>query len=293
MKIHFGGLISLALIVIFSSCQREVNEVLPGRVNNDSTYIQQWIILDTTYPAGTDTSLNHYFYYDANKRLAKMTTYNYDLGVTGSARLLSRTDFRFTYNGSDTVPANFVETYHEYANSSQDWDDTSYLFYQNGIVSKDSAGETAGYFINKYIKLSTTRYQIIKTSVSGFLSFSDTSYSYVNWQNGNLITETDSVSIPAPPLFDITNTQMTYDNKPNPFKRVFIPYPNPLFPDIWDNSKWFYEAVNRSSNNILTWADGSGPFRCSYTYKSNGLPSVARATDGFDTLKFVYLYTKL
>ena len=96
MRLLFASLIiALFMVSSFSSCQKEVEGNLPVLIQSDSSFIDKIIALDTTLPAGADTTEKMFFSYDNAKRLSKSTQL-YGTGFIAS----SVTDF--LYAGNDT-----------------------------------------------------------------------------------------------------------------------------------------------------------------------------------------------
>lgn len=57
MRLLFASLIiALFMVSSFSSCQKEVEGNLPVLIQSDSSFIDKIIALDTTLPAGADTT---------------------------------------------------------------------------------------------------------------------------------------------------------------------------------------------------------------------------------------------
>jgi hypothetical protein len=222
-----------------------------------------------------------------------MVLFEYDLGVSGSAAIVYRSEIYYTYPASDSVPKTIIGKYFDYQTPAANYNDTISYEYQNAVISKDSAGVPASNYITLYNRLTASRYQLIIKSSGPLGTSSDTSYANVVRQNNNLISEIDSVWLAALPGWDITQHQFTYDNKPSPLRRAMIPYPVETFP-VPDNVNDFFEGfANYSINNILTWQDGTNLYTTQYIYRTNGLPDKAFYNDGIDIFKVIFRYTSL
>lgn len=291
MKTLLSCLAMLVLVLGFSSCQREVDGNLDNRtqIQSDST-ITKLVILDTTQAPGMDTMLLMLFTYDANKRLSKFSNIYFK---AATAIHEAKRDYSYNYTGNDSVPYRLLEDYQELLIPGG-FKDTAYYFYQGGVLVKDSSTEFNGYYVNTYAKLSATRYRTIKLLVGTPPSNADTCFSYLNWQNGNLLAEIDSEYLFQPRvLVNVAHNQMTYDNKINPLKELFIPFQVPLYPSVVYNQYLVQFGITPSANNVLTWQDDSGTSVITYVYNAAGLPKIARAASGATTTKFMYYYTML
>jgi hypothetical protein len=117
MKKALYSLLSvIGLSFVMISCQTEVDDDLPTPPTTlpgtgDSIYLSEWIILDTTYTSGVDTSDKYWMFYDASKRLSKFVYENYTLGVTGAARLYMRSECTFTYIGIPEPGSTILPSY--------------------------------------------------------------------------------------------------------------------------------------------------------------------------------------
>lgn len=260
---------------------------MSARTQSDSS-ISKFVLLDTSFTSGMDTDVLITFTYDVNKRLNKMSNIYF---TPGSAIREAIRDYYFNYAGNDTVPYRLIENYQDLLTSGNFWD-TSYYFYQNGILVKDSAIEFNGHYVNTYTKLSASRCRVVKLMVGMPPSLSDTCFSYINWQNGNLLAQIDSEYLFQPPILaNIEHNLITYDTRPNPLRKLFIPYPVPLYPTIVYNQYLTQFGITPSINNVLSWQNDNGAYTISYTYNSVGLPKTARSPSGGSTIKTMYYYT--
>ncbi len=291
MKTLKAALIFISAILFLTSCQKEVDGDIPRvSTGNDSTFIEQFTMLDTVFVAGSDTIFKFNFLYDGNKRLDSYTYLEYDPGISGANRILLKNVSTYSYMGSDTLPFRVISNYSHFQDPSRNRIDTLYLFYQSGMVVKDSVINPGnGYVSNEFIRLSNTRY-LLREDLGVYI---DTNYSYVKWQNGNLLKEIDSIWIWSSSSWDNSTHEFTYDNKLNPFRSLSLRYPTPQS----DQAGYFpLESLGLvpSNNNILTSTYDNGlPESWSYVYGSNNLPSIARYNDGSSGYKLFYQYTRL
>ena len=287
MKTLFGILSALILVVSFSSCQKEVDGSLPGLVQNDSIIIQQVIVLDTTFPVSTDTAIVSQISYDASKRISKDIFTQYNVGVATTP--VNRHDYMYKYSGINNYPDYIIDDFKDLIDPSNNYLDTIFFTYSNGFVASDSIGGSADYIVTNFSKLSNTRYKMLQKSPGiGGGVYIDTTYIYTQWQNENLTKEIDSLWIPSFSLWDVSTATLVYDSKPNPFKNLVVPYPAPVNNDVMS---FGIEALFLpTTNNIVNWADDGGTTILTYQYGSNGMPKIARDSDG---IKVLYGYTKL
>ena len=91
--------IPVLLGLFFSSCQKEVDGSLPDNVQNDSTYLDRLIMIDTTIAAPADTFMMIKYIYDSRKRVSK----HIYLAKNGNSWDTASTN-EFYYLGNDTLP---------------------------------------------------------------------------------------------------------------------------------------------------------------------------------------------
>jgi hypothetical protein len=286
MKRILTAAITGSLLLALSSCQKETDGSFINQ--NDSTAIQQVIVLDTTFAPGVDTILKLQLSYDVSKKLNKTIFWNYDFGSSGS--ITSRDEYNYKFTGTNPHPDNIIHNYFDLQTPSGNYTDTTSFSYSNGFVLKDSNFNSTGYITTEFTKLSNTRYKMLQRSPDVIPPglFIDTTYSFVNWQNGNLLTEIDSLWIPSFSFWDITNAILLYDNRPNPFKDLVIPYPTPANSDIYGFG--LESLFLPTANNIISWNDGTSPTILNYEYGANLMPKIGRTNDG---VKIIYKYTRL
>jgi hypothetical protein len=291
MKRYLCGVIALAMVLgLCSSCQKEVEGIIPENLN-DSTDITDLIILDTTYNTGVDTFTTYRFKYDGNKRVIQETYTYYLLGVTGTSRIQSISLIKYQYNGTDTLPYKMsVETSSSGSNVSN-----YYLYYQNAWITKDSLsyGTPDGAYLSKeYHQKSPTRYLIYrKGGDNASIYFADTIMNcFVNSANGNIVNEIDSLRTGIS-SFQVVPHSFIYDTRPNPFRRVILPYPTPS--PVAGNPLGINEIFFPTANNQVRRDYDGLVTTFNYTYGENGLPAIARVVEGVDKYKYIYRYTKL
>lgn len=267
MRIVFAGFISaLFFIFFFSSCQKEVEGNLPGLIQSDSSFVDRIIALDTSLPAGSDTTEKMFFSYDNSKRLSKSTQL-YGTGFIGS----SITDF--LYSGNDTLPSKKISR--EVYTGLWDYTDTTYYTYSNGFVVKDStishdnSNNVIGAAVRQYSISGTTVNKGLRTyDFNGgnfVLQSSSNSVLTVIFTAGNLVSQT---------LVTGTNTfesvQAVYDNKPNPILKAFkTKYPEADTPD------WQSWLVQKNNPSQVQYKEMGSPIETEnyvYTYRRDGYP---------------------
>jgi hypothetical protein len=292
MKTFLSGYIMMVLIVVFSSCQKEVEGTIINENLTDSI-ISRITILDTAFSSGVDTAQTIDFTYDVSKRLSKFKSIYYNLGVSGTGRFDTEEEYVYEYTGAGQFPGKLLAKYTDFAGSSADYD-TSFLTYTDGYISRDSFTSSIGFYqyrVAAYNKLSSNRYKVYhKTDNGAGGQIIDTSYVNLSWQNGNLVKEIDSLWLPGG-TWSVASMTVTYDSKPNPFKSFSLPIPAPLYQHNPGNIA-IPEFSVQSENNMTSQTNARGvvELSLSYQYGSTGLPKIVR--DG-STRKYFYFYKKL
>lgn len=290
MKRIFSALTIVYIIgFFFTSCQKEIDWTAPVTVN-DSIYLKKFIILDTTETSGADTSWVLEFNYNAQKRLSDYRITYYELGISGPGRIRGYKQLNYLYPGTDTFPSRIIENLTDLQIPANSYTDTMYYFYQNGSIIKDSSGNTNEYFVDEINKVSPTRTFLIQRDFDPLFGLTiDTVFIYTNWQNGNILAQKDSTWQPFMGGFwDVDDYVLGYDNKPNPFKRMVLPYNIPLSKDIFTVD---LEDFGYPTNNNIIYLEQNGlGDNLSYQYRSDGLPVICRGDDG---IKCYYQYTRL
>ena len=274
-------------LIIFSSCQREVDPdfLRPANPNDtsDSIYLKQYTELDTTLAAGSDTLLRAIISYDAQKRVVKVSEYDFVFDELA--------EINYFYTGSDTLPYKSIIYYEEIVT---DYRDTIFLSYSNGIVSKDS---TISYDITNNIYFGTTVKLFTPGGTNtlvrdrGYFSLPTTTPDYdmsgallQTRLNGNLIIEDDTSFSGIRHSFR-DHTEASYDNKINPFYRITVHYP--------------INGFDVQKNNLLEERSWDLPrmherhLRYSYIYRSDGYPLSVTETEMISSRssKGIFTYT--
>ncbi len=275
MKVYLSGFVVLFFVVAFSSCQKEIDDSLPNNVTNDSTVLWKYVVIDTTLSAGLDTLEVHYFEYDNQKRLTRLID-SLREDTSSSPAYTSSLVTDFFYNGNETLPYKSMGLQKD--GTDRRWD-TTYFSFQNGLVSLDSAriqisnvtGITWGIITRSFTVSGTTI-----TMTEKFYSYTNPIPSCVSnstvlqtYSNGNIISANGTTT---GCVTGSGNVQMNYDNKPNPFySTIPVHYPTTGFS--------FVEGNNNQKNNMTEENSTAFHTQRSYSYRSNGLPSVVRVND--------------
>lgn len=268
MKTIFSILGVIAISFVIVSCQREVDDNIPDF--NDGPRLVKYIEVDTVdaFNLPGDTSIVHLFSYDAQKRVSRHIMKWYSLGFPDA----DQTTTDYFYNGNDTLPFKSIAYY---KNGPEDFIDTTFFFYANGLVVKDSVFETnisTGQFygidVDEYIQSGNTVSRVSRSYFSRNTSAPDqvnTDVISVVRVNGN-ITEYEDLSTSTG---SSEQYRFAYDNHVNPFFRVVLHYP-----------VMFEEPF--AKNNVTDWKEWSDPFASTpfhtavtYTYRADGLPQTA------------------
>ena len=294
MKTKLSALLVLIVVIGFAACQKEVDGTLTGRTASDSTRLDKYIELDTTMVSGLDTMSVSLFEYDNRGRLTTQTVFEKDVTLPPTLAFHYGSKTRFFYNGNDSFPSKTIDSSR---NSLESVNDTTYYFYLNGGVVKDSSRtryadptgfETASIDVRDYTSngSNTTVTQKIDYTLNPatWPPPCPATTNYVKtYVNGNITSEIGSYSSCSG--IGTSESHFIYDNKPNPFYPLRIPYP------ILDGKS--IGAVQK--NNIIesgTFSLGDN-FRYSYTYRSDGYPLVVRVyevTDPANAWKGIFVY---
>jgi hypothetical protein len=291
MKVIISFITAIVLVMFFSSCQKEIDWGFNNKPQSDSSYLDKLFVLDTTLPSGADTIEKIYFKYDNSKRLDKITDYfsvpSYD----------DTTIRQFFYSGNSITP--FKEVYHDF-HLSVDHVDTIYYTFSNGIITKDSIIEwylttstPLGVQVKDYFSQgnSVIIYSRDYNFVSGnyVLFSSDTSTCTTSFSGGNQLSQ-----IRTSGYSNFNEVQVSYDNKLNPFAKVFkIKYPYfGSYPGLdWD-------LQNNNPKTIHYQELPSDPYeddQYTYIYRADNYPTSATyfSTHGWPYNKILYLYKSL
>lgn len=312
MKNYLTGCVALLLITVFSSCQKEVSDDGGGTsASNDSTYLSKYVILDTTYAPGLDTSSVFTFSYDNKKRLSGIYRISY---LPGSHNIEYQSwEARF-YGGDDAVPYKIAHKLEDPGFAEVETDtlflyyngtgvvqrDTS-VFYANGLLDTriarvyNSTGAGKGTVETKvYIDLNTIP---VSSSIHRIIN---------NTASGNFNSARDSFFVlrPAPEFAQLNQSDFLYDSKTNPFLQFMIPYPVHSSSNSYRHDLYGECFTNPSRNNLLNFSTTistsigttltvSNTMR--YEYTNAGLPAVIRYSGASDRAarKDRLFYTKL
>lgn len=287
MKIYFSTLCLGLVTILFSSCQKEISsDPILKVTSGDSTLLARYIELDTTLPSGSDTTFQEFYRYDAQKRVTRI--YSIYSSAPGDIDILS-----YFYSGLDTLPNKVVLIW---KNGSAPFVDTAFLSYTNGLVSYDSI-ITYDITNNKFFRTEVATYTASGSNTfiqsRQYLSAAPSPVSrqwsgmvFKTYQNGNIIQQEDTSTF----AIIFTNrqyTQVSYDNKINPFYRIYTPYP-------------FLRKLKVQKNNTIEETSSDTPsslyshYIYSYTYRPDGYPLIVRMHSLLWSYarKGIYLYTQ-
>lgn len=295
MRTLLAGLILTFSIFLIFSCQREVIEDSQVQNQNDSVYIKSLVILDSFVLSANDTAFKFFFDYDSQKRLNRLREFHY---VSNTIDFTS--DVRFSYSGNDTLPS----VLYVYSIYSLPVYDTVYLSYNNGKIVKDSSaygtpGSPKSFVKFDFLQVSNNLYTgSYIDSVFGFQASRTTLNSNVNWQNGNMVAEKDTIQYVSGPTY-FQSKDYTYDQNPNPLRKAMLNFPTTGFyfntTSMAHGNLYLKAFVNNSANNILTeiYNPGNELTTWVYTYGANGLPKISIRQRASRLRKVIYDYTSL
>ena len=292
----FSGILIIAISAIwFSSCQREVDGILPDDLQNDSTNLSRIIVLDTNLVTGKDTLFKINFIYDSQKRKIGEDFISID-NSSGTRDIFY---YRYFYNNSDTVPFRASEKYSFSTDSL-----VSFFTYSNGFIIKDSSvdfvsGTVSSIRKSIFLSLAGNRFLRKETDYdpsTGASQLVDSTIYTRTVNGGNVLNGSDSswLGLVSPPtLLQVRSFQIMFDNKPNPLSKLDLFYWG--YYDTFDNQIYLIKGGN---NMISLREDVTFPSAFTeissynYSYNSFGYPSILR-TNGLDGNKAIFLHTKL
>jgi hypothetical protein len=272
MRNLFSIIVCLGILTLVS-CQREVDDTPTDPSSTDHPLLSKFVEVDTVFTTPTDTQYSIQFKYDAQKRVTESVTKSYF-----NYPLIDIETEKYFYNGTDTLPFKAIAYYTDAVNN---YIDTVFLFYSNGLIRKDSTistNTTTGTFFGIDVKeftaagnntlLAKRSYYTRNTSVP------DDTYNTTylkTYNNGNIAIQEDADQ-------DAWSTQygfyeLTFDNHPNPFYRVKLPYPIIVDALVQKNNllshkQWSYSPPLDQDHHTY-----------SYVYKANGYPELVRITE--------------
>jgi hypothetical protein len=276
MKGIFVFFTGVVLLICFSSCQKEIDWGFANTTHTDSIYVTRFIELDTTYPAGMDTSYKTLYSYDSKKRIKDVAEIGFDDGTHNTGYTLGENRF---YSANDSVPFKIVRS--EWFSNGDTFLDTVYLYYNsNNVIIRDSSlyymnGTKIKIRVSGFGLIGSNRYLVLETTIdpNTGMTVKDSILSQRNWTLLGV-------------LFNVSMYSFTFDNNRNPFFRTILPYPVYLN-DYYHTTHPFYYPLLATANNPLTHFQdhsimGGGTFNYSgtarYVYNSLGYPVIIRYT---------------
>ena len=288
---------SLLIILLFSSCQKELDIDLPTGGNgttNDSTVLWKYLQVDTKLPPGLDTLGFSLFEYDNQDRISKINLYDRS-DTSSSSAYTGHAETKYYYSGNDTLPFKTTFFTNDFGFAMTD---TIYYNYQQGFVSYDSSIS----FLDD--PFGPTRYMTVRNFSNGGSNVASNQKTYtwiypsppflcesnliyvIGYLNGNIVSENGSSTGCGVGGWDI---QASYDNKVNPFYSLSIPYRTLL------DSRGFFQLQQKNNTTETVSSSMNQHTKSSYTYRNDGYPLVVRVQDLFDIdhgYKGIYFYTR-
>ena len=260
-------------------------------VGGDSNYLDR-----IYYISNLDTTYITKYYYDNLKRVIKMTSVNLSLNNNTDSVL-------YFYNSNDTIPfkSNGGYSYPSPTGLVSHYDNIYYT-YQNNLRVKDSILEyfntipsfrktiiTYSYLQNKIFSI-TKSYQTNLPTDLGIISNIDTATIDIN---RNLISAIHY--IPAIPSgYEIFNSTFTYDNKPNPFKRISNYHTLFIIPNVTETTVEEMQSKNNLLTANQTYSSGYNlNLNGKYIYNLNGFPRQITDSSFGIVEKTIFVYKAL
>ena len=265
-------LLTLVILLAFSSCQREVDGGLPGIVQADTALLKTTIYLDTTKASGLDTVAKMIYTFDSQKRL--VTSYQSEYSYSGPT--VTKNEFHYTalYNGLRLKPYKVVF----------DGNYVSYLYYdsQDSLVRDSSLTEIASpveAYIRTYARnpngIGYVSVEKERDLATGTITVRDSTLYRRSYANGNLVGGTDSIYHPA--SLSTYKYQYTFDAKPNAFLSLASAF-NYLGNYYFSGDSYLLPiSANNAVNFSEIYSSSLGPASnttgtVSYQYRSDGMP---------------------
>ena len=293
MRTLLAGIAITLSIVLFSSCQKEIDWQLNNTPQSDSTILVKYIEFDTTLTAGLDTIKIETFEYDNAGRLYRRSSITKDPGVPPTTVFPYYENYTFFYTGNDAQPYKVTISHLDFLGSGKD---TVHLFYTNGKVTRDSIRSKEIDFIGfpfEHMAVNLFADNGNTTTVTRYFTSTlnppswppacpGTDIYTKTYVNGNTTSEkgnyTDCAGI------GMSELNLVYDNHPNPLFPYRVPYP------ILSNCL----SAEQKNNIVESWTfTGQDWYKYSYTYRSGGYPLVIRAqevADPTNAWKGIYIY---
>ncbi|MBI5372223.1 MAG: hypothetical protein HZA79_09400 [Sphingobacteriales bacterium] len=290
------GILLLSAALGISSCQKEIDPGPDNRLNSDSTYLSKFFYLDTTLPAGNDTTWAISYEYDAQKRPSKMIEWDYSSGIAEEAYTTV-----YRYYGNDTLPVNLKSysiwydstiNYFRYSNgfivydSLVNYDGANNAVFNESVITCLPAGNGRYLYKERFNPDPVTGYPPAETVDS--VIFARTLV------NGNVVAGVDSIWS-AGVFNDKRVFQCSFDQHNNPFRRLASWY-NGYFSRRFgiDGAHVNNPVMFKESFDVLgTWI-----YNTSYDYNTDRYPVIARVSwtgnwVQLDYNKIVMKYVKL
>lgn len=283
MKLQIIIFSSLFLFSLaFASCQKEIEQQLSPRPQHmsEGSILDRYIEFDTTEVIGLDTISIFSFIYDNNNRISQINEKWFD---HGTLNVSVYTSTNYLYNGTDTLPGLVVKN--SLANGFSLVDSLFLQYNSSNMISRDSGrkyeqGVLKSYFTFHYDEIAPWKYHVYGVAfdiVSGTFMQTNEIALTRNFTNGNVTQSYDSVynSIPFA-NYSILQSSYLYDNKPNPFKKLALRYPDlhsdfesGLFSWYAFNNPVKFTRTTYTSNSLIP---ATNIHDITYKYNSLGYP---------------------
>jgi len=282
-------LLSLASIIFFCSCQKELgfeDPVQPAdstTTNNDNALLIKYIEIDSTAANSADTSMIVNFGYDAQQRLQALYI-THSTGPSGEQPAYEK--YIYQYNGSDTFPYRLTHAYGEDSTNFGFTSDITYLFYNAaGKLAFDSTLDYDGFgnysiLKKRYSYLNNNNITILSSSDDAADPYTQIDSFRITTGNGNVVAlNAARYSFPdMTPSFNYSSV-FSYDDHPNPFYHIPAFYPT--------ISIFEYDAspIAAMQKNNVTHISQNSPSdnttineSVTYSYRAAGYPAAFYST---------------
>jgi len=260
----------LAVLILFTACQRDTDQFVLS-----NTQIAKKIVLNPDQPGSSDTLTITEYRYDGQDRIVEIADSirtpiaNQNVQIT-----------RFYYHGSEEWP--YERTVYSDSPDGTRYRDTTFFWYENGVVNADSTINDIDYpppyvYKSTHVVTAKTIVNSGNRTITNITHY-DLSYApYVTvcdskmiadklYLNGNIISEDLAVTDNGNPCGGSSpytrNVQVIYDDKPSCFKGI-----TPVYPSL---SSGFSNYSQQ--NNMVEYISPGGHTKCTYTYRADGYP---------------------
>lgn len=219
----------LLLMVFGVACQKEYSKDSTNSPTNNilEPLLTKYIVIDTTLPAGLDTTEKYFIGWDNNRRPTNIKSIAFN-GID----TIEIAETNLSYNGSDSLASKKITKYRQPGSTNTE-SDTSFFSISSGRITRDSS---VTYKNNIFFKSATFNYTFSNTNNNtaiGTIILGSTIFTYSERLHKvrtglNIVSENDT----STRVISLTPNQnenlsfqaaYVYLANPNPFYKVYAP----------------------------------------------------------------------